>query len=233
MRKKGEKTSFVMRYDWNEDFKQLTDSEYREMLEGIYQYAKTRVKPSFSSRLLELLFLPVMRQLDEDYESWLDTCKRKSDAKKSYWDNKKEQEAQDNTTVYKSIDDDTTVYNCNSTIQDVKDNSDSDYDNDLYSVCNINNTRTCNLNKTNLQCNTGEKEFSCHLGATEKEESCADCMKKNICPFAESSRFLLLHQEGFEKWIEKRKKVSEEFINRSCDKSSDMAILDDYNYLGD
>ena len=48
-RKKG-KTSFLIHYDFEDVLKKLNDKEYREMIEAMFTYSKTKEIPQFSSR---------------------------------------------------------------------------------------------------------------------------------------------------------------------------------------
>lgn len=218
-RKKGVRVSFIMYYDWNETLDILNDQEYREMMKAIISYDQTREMPKFSSRILELAFVPIKKKLDEDYEAWKKRCEINSQKMRKRW----ERETQEDTTVYNSIPEDTTVYH---SIQEYTTATDNDYDNDydFNSVCN-------NNSKTKAIDSQGKK---CHLGATAKSESCFYCMKKNICPLKESSNFLLNHEEGFDEWNRKKEELLEKWValRRSKDQSTDIKLFD-YNWLED
>ena len=216
-RKKGVRVSFIMYYDWNETLDILNDQEYREMMKAIISYDQTREIPKFSSRILELAFVPIKKKLDEDYEAWKKRCEINSQKMRKRW----ERENQEDTTVYNSILEDTTVYH---SIPEYTTATDNDYDYDINSVCN-------NSSKTKATDSQGK---ICHLGATAKSESCFYCMKKNICPLKESSNFLLSHEEGFDEWNRKKEELLEKWValRRSKDQSTDIKLFD-YNWLED
>ena len=216
-RKKGVRVSFIMYYDWNENLDILSDQEYREMMKAIISYDQTREMPNFSSRVLEMAFVPIKKKLDEDYEAWKKRCEINSQKMRKRW----EKEHQENTTVYHSIPEYTEEYD---SIQEYTTATDNDYDYDINSVCN-------NNSKTKANDSQGKK---CHLGATAKSESCFYCMKKNICPLKESSNFLLNHEEGFDEWNRKKEELLEKWValRRSKDQSTDIKLFD-YNWLED
>lgn len=216
-RKKGVRVSFIMHYEFEEILNNLNDQEYREMMQGIFFYDKTREVPKFSSRILELAFVPIKKKLDEDYESWKNRCEENSRKMKERW----ERERNKDTTVYNGTPEYTEEYN---STQEYTTATDYDYDYDITSVCN-NNSKT---KATDFQ------SQKCHLGATGKSESCFRCMKKNICPLKESSNFLLMHEEGFEEWNRKKEELLEKWValRRSKNQSADIKLFD-YNWLED
>ena len=218
-RKKGVRVSFIMYYDWNENLDILSDQEYREMMKAIISYDQTREMPNFSSRVLEMAFVPIKKKLDEDYEAWKKRCEINSQKMIKRW----EKEHQEDTTVYHSIPEYTEEYD---SIQEYTTDTDNDHDNDydINSVCN-------NNSKTKAIDSQGK---ICHLGATAKSESCFYCMKKNICPLKESSNFLLSHEEGFDEWNRKKEELLEKWValRRSKNQSTDIKLFD-YNWLED
>lgn len=224
-RKKGEKSSFVMHYEFQESLAMLTDAEYRELMEGIFEYSKTKIKPQFSSRVLEAVFIPIQSRMQDDMAEYERVCKARSDSKQEYWNKKKEvQEYTEDTSVYSCTNTDTKSTSVSLCTKNQKnDTKDTDYDNDCDYISVCNNIETNNRMR--------EENFNCHLGATEKEESCKDCMKKNICPFKESSKFLLNHPEGFNSWIGKIQMLEKSFVS---DRPPTANInIDDLNWLDD
>lgn len=215
-RKKGVRVSFIMYYEWDEILDFLNDQEYREMMKGIISYDQTREIPKFSSRILELAFVPIKKKMDEDFETWKNRCEINRQKIMKRW----ERENQEDTTVYNSIPEYIEEYH---SIPEHTTATDNDYDNDydINSVCN-NNSKT----KTS--------DFQCHLGSTGKSESCFYCMKKNVCPLKENSNFLLNHEEGFHEWNHKKEELLEKWVNlrRSKNQPTDIKLFD-YNWLED
>jgi len=74
--------------------------------------------------------------------------------------------------------------------------------------------------------------FNCHLKMNAKEESCIDCMKKNMCPYDVSNVFKLKHpnltfEDYFKKVVELRK-----ILTTDSDKQNDnLKELEDFNWL--
>lgn len=74
--------------------------------------------------------------------------------------------------------------------------------------------------------------FNCHLKMNAKEESCIDCMKKNMCPYDVSNVFKLNHpnltfEDYFKKVVELRK-----ILTTDSDKQNDnLKELEDFNWL--
>lgn len=225
-RKKGEKSSFIMHYEFQDSLAMLTDAEYRELMEGIFEYSKTKIKPQFSSRVLEAVFIPIQSRMKDDMEEYERVCKARSESKQDYWNRKREiQDDTKSTSVYSCTQNDTKSTSVSLCTKNQKnDTKDTDYDTDCdyISVCN-------NIETNNRVC---EENFNCHLGATEKQESCKDCMKKNLCPFKESSKFLLRHPEGFIPWVNKIRNVENSFVEDRQALSSNVDI-EDLNWLDD
>lgn len=212
-RKKG-KTSFLIHYDFENILKKLNDKEYREIIEAMFTYSKTKEIPQFSSRLLELCFLSIKNIMDDDIAAYEEVCNRNKRNVETRWGKSSESD----TTVYDCIPDvpnDTTVYDC---IPNDTKNTDNDKDID-NNVCINNNSLTSG-------------DFKCHLGSTEKNESCYECMKKNICPLKESSQFLLVHPNGFIDWSNERDEILKIAVEKKKSKKPPDELFD-YNWIDD
>lgn len=72
----------------------------------------------------------------------------------------------------------------------------------------------------------------CHLNSTEKNESCSECMKKEICTNPESKKFLLKHPEGFNNYINQLNGFYENILNN---KSEDLYEVEneEYDWMND
>lgn len=222
-RKKG-KTSFLIHYDFEDVLKKLNDKEYREMIEAMFTYSKTKEIPQFSSRLLELCFLSIKSTMDDDIAAYEEVCNRNKRNVENRWGKTSEND----TNVYDCIPNDTTVYDripnvpLDTTVYDSipldTKNTDNDKDKDI-NVCINNNSLT-------------NDDFKCHLGSTEKNESCYDCMKKNICPLKESSQFLLVHPKGFDDWSKERDDILKTAVEKKKSKKPPDELFD-YNWIDD
>ncbi len=227
-RKRKEKTSFVMHDKFRVTLKDLTDSEYREFVEGMFDYSKTGIRPTFSNRVLKVAFNSIQDKMDEDYQSWKETCDHRSEAKKEA-DKKRKQSSQNTASGTK-------VHNCEPSEQlpqDTTNASDNEYDYDyeydyeydLYnSVCG---------NKNNAHAR--ETENFCHLGDIYKTTACFNCKKKYKCSLEESPDFKLKHpNETFNEWaakkIEQQKILIQEMKARG--QPVDMSIFD-YDWLNE
>ena len=94
---------------------------------------------------------------------------------------------------------------------------------------NINNS-VCN----NTHAHACEESFKCHLGATEKNESCYYCMKKKICCFKESASFTLFHNEGFDEWCDSKDKLYKKWCEeRRKNNQSTAKEYFDYDWIDD
>lgn len=214
-KRKSEKSSFVMHRIWRKSLEKLNAEEYREIMEAIFEYTETRIRPKLSNRLLEIIFDPIQEKLDEDYTSWLETCEKNKRNAEIRWNNK-------NANVCGGMQADTTAYS--GTKNDAK-NADYDNDNDLYSVCNS--------LYTHVSAREGKK-FECHLGANSKQESCFGCQKKKKCPFNANSQFLLKHPEGFEEWNRRTEELYNNWVkDQKARGQPHNQELFDYNWVDD
>ena len=213
MSKKGEKKAFLMHFDFESSFVMLNDQEYREMMEGIFHFAKTREVPKFSSRLLDALFLPIKQTLLEDLESYDLTCAKRQENGSLGGRPKNQNKSKKPNGFVKT-----------KSNQNEPKEPDIDYDSDYNSVCNKKDTLCDDFLEND--------EVQCHLGSEFKNESCFDCMKKKICPLKESPQFLARHSEGFESWNQQREESFEKL--QSSEKIREKPPDDndfDYNWL--
>ena len=209
-RKRG-KTSFLIHYDFEAALQKLNDKEFRKIIEAMFEYSKTKEIPKFSSRLLEICFSSIKNTMDADIKAYEEVCNRNKRNVENRWG----KTFKNDTSVYDYIPEDTTVYDC--IPLDTK-NTDNDKDKDI-NVCINNNSLT-------------NADFKCHLGSTEKNESCYDCMKKNICPLNESSQFLLVHPEGFDDWSKERDDILKIAVQKKKSKKPPDELFD-YNWIDD
>ncbi len=226
-RKRQKKSSFVMHLKFRSSLKDLTDEEYREIVEAMFSYTETRVRPTFSNRVLEVAFNSIQDKMDEDYDSWKETCDNRSKAKQER--DAQKRVSQDTTIVTKG-------HNCEPSEQlpqDTTNASDNEYDYDYeydyeYDLYN----GVCG-NKNNARAR--ETENFCHLGDIYKTTACFNCKKKYKCSLEESPDFKLKHpNETFNEWnakkIEQQKILIQEMKARG--QPVDMSIFD-YDWLNE
>lgn len=220
-RKRKEKTSFVMHLKFRSSLKDLTDVEYRELIEGMFDYTETRKRPKFSNRVIDIAFNPIQEKMDEDYLSWKETCDNRSKAKQ-------ERDAKKRGSQFTTIV--TRGHNCELSAQlsqnatNATDNEyDYDYDNELYnSVCNNNAPAR-------------DKLFFCQLGDTYKTEECFHCKKRNRCPLDTSPDFKLKHpNENFYEWVDRKNEQMETMIKEMKARGQPVNMeLFDYDWLSE
>lgn len=224
-KKRKDKTSFVMHLKFRSSLSELNAEEYREIVEAMFDYTETREKPKLSSRLLNIVFNSIQEKMDEDYESWKETCKKKSEAKEEYWRNKKAeqntiQEIQEYTSVYN------TIQEINDYTRDTEYECDYDYDLSNNSVCNNAHAR--------------ENKNICHLGNNFKNESCFNCQKKYKCPHEASAEFKLRHpEETFTSWNQKKTEAINQIVKDRKARGQPISqeemndLFENYNWLED
>lgn len=102
----------------------------------------------------------------------------------------------------------------------------------IISVVNYDLYQQPNQQQCSNQLPTTDDTFNCHLKMNAKEESCIDCMKKNMCPYDVSNVFKLKHpnltfEDYFKKVIELRKTLTTD-----SDKQNDnLKEFEDFNWL--
>ncbi len=68
--------SFVMRCKWRKGLKYLNDGDYRRMMEAMFDFAESGVKPEFENPMLMAVWAIFEEELSKDYENWLAVCER-------------------------------------------------------------------------------------------------------------------------------------------------------------
>ena len=68
--------SFVMRCKWRKVLKYLSDGDYRRMMEAMFDFAESGVKPEFENPMLMAVWAIFEEELSKDYENWLAVCER-------------------------------------------------------------------------------------------------------------------------------------------------------------
>lgn len=227
-RKRKEKTSFVMHLNFKSSLKDLTDAEYRELIEGMFEYTETRIRPTFSNRVIDIAFNPIQEKMDEDYESWKITCDNRSKAKQDY------DEKQKNANSTQEPQSTTIVHNCEPSAQEpqsITNASEYDYEYD----CDLNINSVCNNNA-----HVRDNQNICHLGSNFKTEQCFNCMKKNICPHKESAEFKLRHpEETFVEWCQRKTDAINQIVEERNARGQPISqeemheLFEDYNWLED
>ena len=70
------KESFVVYLDFEKTLRQFTQEEALEMFWAFFEYNRTGVVPTFSSRLLEVCWIRFQTQFDRDAEKYENVCNR-------------------------------------------------------------------------------------------------------------------------------------------------------------
>ena len=63
-------------YEWEESFEELSDSEYRQMIQAIQKYAKTGELPKFEDRTMRSVFKLVRKAIDRNTERYDKKCQK-------------------------------------------------------------------------------------------------------------------------------------------------------------
>lgn len=70
-------------YEWEESFEELSDSEYRQMIQAIQKYAKSGELPEFKDRTMRSVFKLVRKAIDRNVERYDQKClKNKENGRK-------------------------------------------------------------------------------------------------------------------------------------------------------
>ena len=70
------RNGFILYQSYKEYFEDLTGEEAKELLLAIFEYEKTRVKPTNLSTKVGCYFLVIKQQLDKNYEEYLKTVEK-------------------------------------------------------------------------------------------------------------------------------------------------------------
>lgn len=70
----ADKNSFLVYLDYQEKFKDLMDSQYRQLWEAIFTYEKTRAVPEISDVIVKAYFNIVRVDLDGHRKEYEKTC---------------------------------------------------------------------------------------------------------------------------------------------------------------
>lgn len=142
----AQKKSFVMAYDHQALFQQLSDEQAGKLIKAIYAYEIDGINPEFTDPLLIAFFTGVLKPfVDMNKEKYDKKCKKNSENIAKRWN-------KSNTNVNECIQTDTTVYdrirNIQTNTNDTKNTDyeyDYEYDNDISKVgiVNIEDARAC------------------------------------------------------------------------------------------
>lgn len=70
------RNGFILYQSYKEYFEDLTGEEAKELLLAIFEYEKTRIKPTNLSTKVGCYFLVIKQQLDKNYEEYLKTVEK-------------------------------------------------------------------------------------------------------------------------------------------------------------
>lgn len=120
----AEKKSFMMAYEHQALFQQLTDEQAGKLIKAIYAYEVEGIIPTFTDPLLIAFFVGVFKSyLDAHKAKYEKKCRQNAENIAKRWNKSK-------TDVYDHIQNDTTVYDGIRKIQTNTKHTDNDNDND-------------------------------------------------------------------------------------------------------
>lgn len=118
------KKSFLMYDNYGAMFQMLPDEMAGKLIKAIFAYRENGAL-MVEDPALKAVMAMVVDRMQEDEESYAETCERRRKAVENRWAKRKEV----NTEVFDSIQEDTSVY---ASIQENTNDTDSDSDSDIY-----------------------------------------------------------------------------------------------------
>lgn len=141
MAKEKNKNSFVFHTEWLDSIKLLPSEKIFPLLEAISNYTQTGIEPEIEDPMIKILFSALFPRMSQDRDKYVESCKKKSEAMKKKWEEKKNT-IEDYSTLSSTIEDYSTV---KKTIVEDSQSSDTDTDNDTD--IDINNIKEKNIKK--------------------------------------------------------------------------------------
>ena len=131
----AEKKSFMMSYDHQALFQQLTDEQAGKLIKAIYAYEIESIYPTFDDPLLNAFFAGVFKNfLDAHKAQYEKKCRQNAENVAKRWNKSKHVEC----SVNETIQNDTNVYERIRKIQTNTKHTDNDNDNDISKVGIVN-----------------------------------------------------------------------------------------------
>ena len=98
---KGEKTSFIMQYDYKETFEALGADQAYQLLMAMFAYEETQTEPEFTG-MLKIAWIPIRQDLDKNRANWEKTSEERAKAgSQGGRGNKKEESKKSNSFMEK------------------------------------------------------------------------------------------------------------------------------------
>lgn len=94
-RKRKEKNSLLLYYDYKEQFELLSDKQLRELIYSMIEYDKNNNEIELDE-ITRMAFVPIKRRLKEDKKNWQENCDRNQENIMKRWN-------KSDTSVYESI----------------------------------------------------------------------------------------------------------------------------------
>jgi len=89
------KKGFILFQNYREYFEDLTGEETKELLFAIFDYEKTRVKPSNLSTKVGCYFLVIKQQLDKQYQEYINISNKNKENISKRWNKEKQKDTKD------------------------------------------------------------------------------------------------------------------------------------------
>ena len=125
------KNSIVAQFSWLEDYSELSDEQFGQLMRAYLKYGKTKEPTKFSSALMRLAFNQLRRFADYTTSKYDELCKRRAEYGKKRGQGTKQEEAKASISKHKQA---------KASISDHYDNDiDNDIDNDNEVVVVNNN----------------------------------------------------------------------------------------------
>ena len=98
-RKRKEKNSLLLYYDYKEQFELLSDKQLRELIYSMIEFDKNNNEIELDE-MTKMAFVPIKRRLKEDKKNWEEMCQKNQENVNRRW-------SKSDTTVYECIRSDT------------------------------------------------------------------------------------------------------------------------------
>ena len=93
------KNSFILFQNYREYFEDLTGDEAKELLFAIFDYEKTRVKPSNLSTKVGCYFLVIKQQLDKQYQEYINIANKNRENINKRWNKEKQKDTKNTNGI--------------------------------------------------------------------------------------------------------------------------------------
>ena len=220
-----DKDNYIMHSSYNEHFKLLTNEELGRLIRDVNEYVQYGNIPKYTNeeRVLNMAYSFMKATIDIEKSKYLKKCERNRENGRRGGRPKSQDKPNglsDNPEKPNGLSDNPI---------DIDDDIDIEMDMDIGIDMEIDIDNEIN----NSVCNK-ETKFNCHLGSTEKKDSCFYCMKKNKCPYKESQDFKLKYPNlSFKEYCDRKEEELKKMNEKGEPIDIDESILDFDWFNGD